>query len=105
MAVSFGSGRFGGGGGGGVLRSGAMAYAQTLGTKQSTVSANGQTIVSVNITTSGYPVQVLVTGDAENSAPSAWVKLQLYRDSTPIGKIIHVESSAASENIPFPLRM
>lgn len=81
----------------------AMNYAQTQGTKQSGISADGVTIVSTSITTSGYPVQVMVTGDAENSAVGAWVKLQLYRGSTAIGKIIHVEGSAGSENIPYAL--
>jgi len=83
--------------------SGAMNYAQTQATKQSGISADGVTIVSTSITTSGYPVQVMVTGDAENSAVGAWVKLQLYRGSTAIGKIIHVEGSAGSENIPYAL--
>lgn len=82
---------------------GAMNYAQTQATKQSTISASGVTLVSVSITTSGYPVQVLVTGDAENSAAGAWVQLQLYRGSTAIGKIVHVEGSAGSENIPYAL--
>lgn len=83
---------------------GAMNYTQTQATKQSGVSSNATTIVSTSsFTTNGYPVQVLVTGDAENSAAGAWVKLQLFRDSTAIGKIVHVESSAASENIPYAL--
>ena len=82
-----------------------MNYAQTLGTKQTAISASGVTIVSVNITTGGNPVQVTVTGDAENSTAGGWIKLQLYRDSTAIGKIIHVESSAGSENIPYALNV
>lgn len=82
---------------------GAMNYAQTQATKQSSVSASGVTIVSTSIATNGYPVQVLVTGDAENSAVGGWIKLQLYRDSTAIGKQIHVESSTISENIPYSL--
>jgi hypothetical protein len=82
---------------------GAMNYAQTQATKQSTISASGVTLVSASITTSGYPVQVLVTGDAENNSAGAWVQLQLYRGSTAIGKIIHVEGSAGSENIPYAL--
>lgn len=80
-----------------------MNYAQTQSTKQSSISASGVTIVSTSLTTGGNPVQVLVTGDAENSNAGGWVKLQLYRDSTAIGKIVHVESSAASENIPYAL--
>ena len=82
---------------------GAMNYAQTQATKQSSISASGVTIVSTSLATNGYPVQVLVTGDAENSAVGGWIKLQLYRDSTAIGKQIHVESSAASENVPYSL--
>jgi hypothetical protein len=81
----------------------AMNYAQTQATKQSSVSASGVTIVSASLTTNGYPVQLLVTGDAENSALGGWIKLQLFRDSTAIGKQVHVESSAVSENIPYSL--
>ena len=80
-----------------------MNYNQTQGTKQTAVSASGVTIVTTNLTTGGNPVQVLVTGDAENSAAGGWIKLQLYRDSTAIGKIINVEGSGASENIPYSL--
>ena len=82
-----------------------MNYAQTLGTKQTAISASGVTIVSVSITTGGNPVQVTVTGDAENSTAGGWIKLQLYRDSIAIGKIIHVEGSAGSENIPYALNV
>ena len=83
--------------------SGAMNYEQQQSGKVSNVTSNNATIVSRSFTTSGYPVQVLVTGDAENSTAGAWIKLQLYRDSTAIGKIIHVESSAGSENVPYAL--
>ena len=41
---------------------GAMNYAQTQATKQTSISASGVTIVSASITTNGYPVQVIVTG-------------------------------------------
>jgi len=81
----------------------ALNYAQTQGTKQNAVSTSGVTIVSTSITTGGNPVEVLVTGDAENTTAGGWIKLQLFRDSTAIGKIIHVESSAGSENIPYAL--
>jgi hypothetical protein len=83
--------------------SGAMNYAQTQATRQASISASNVTIVSTSITTNGYPVQVMVTGDAENSAVGGWIILQLYRDSTAIGKKVHVESSAGSENIPYAL--
>ena len=82
---------------------GAMNYAQQQATKQTDISASGVTIVSKSFTTNGYPVQILVTGDAENSTAGGWVKLQLYRDGNAIGKVVHVEMSAASENVPYAL--
>lgn len=82
---------------------GAMNYAQTIGTKQSAVSTVGTSIVSVSITTNGYPVQVTVTGDVENNSAGGWVVLQLYRGSTAIGNPIHAESSAGSENVPYAI--
>jgi hypothetical protein len=82
---------------------GAMNYAQTEGTKQSAISSVGTTIVSVSITTNGYPVLVNVTGDVENNSAGGWVVLQLYRGSTAIGNPVHAESSAGSENVPYAL--
>lgn len=82
---------------------GAMNYAQTVGTKQSGISSAGTTIVSVSITTSGYPVQVVVTGDVENNSAGGWTVLQLYRGSTAIGNPVHTEGSAGSENVPYAL--
>jgi hypothetical protein len=87
------------------VASGAMNYAQTLGTKQSAISSAGTTIVSVSITTTGYPVQVTVTGDVENSSAGGWVTLQLYRGATAIGNIVHAEGSAGSENSPYALQV
>lgn len=83
--------------------SGAMNYAQTVGSKQSNISTPGTTIVSVSITTNGYPVQVVVTGDVENNSAGGWTVLQLYRGSTAIGNPVHTEGSAASENAPYAL--
>jgi hypothetical protein len=80
-----------------------MNYAQTQATKQSNISTSGVTIVSTSITTGGNPVQVLVTGDAENTVAGGWIRLQLFRGTTAIGKGINVESSAASENIPYAI--
>ena len=82
---------------------GAMNYAQTEGTKQSAISSVGTTIVSVSITTNGYPVLVSVTGDVENNSAGGWVVLQLYRGATAIGNPVHAESSAGSENVPYGL--
>ena len=80
-----------------------LNYSQTQSAKVSGVTASGVTIVSTSITTGGNPVEVLVTGDGENTVAGGWVKVQLFRDTTAIGKIVHLESSAASENVPYAL--
>lgn len=87
-----------------VRGSGAFNYVQTLGTKQTGISDASAALVSATITTVGYPVHIVVTGDAENNSAGGWARLQLYRDSTAIGNKIHVEGSAGSENIPFALQ-
>ena len=61
------------------------------------------TIASVQITTTGGPIQIIATGDSNPVSLGAWARLQLFRDETPIGKILHVESSAINENIPYAL--
>lgn len=83
---------------------GAFNYVQTLGTKVTGISGASTALVSASITTSGYPVYIVVTGDAENGGAGAWARLQLFRGSTAIGNIVHVEGSAGSENIPFALQ-
>jgi len=78
-------------------------YSQTGGGASVTLAAIGtpQTILSVSITTYGNPVMVCAYGDAENTGAGYWSKLQLWRDSTQIGAIVHTEGSAGSENSPF----
>ena len=83
---------------------GAFNYTQTLGSIVSNVST-ATTLVSGSITTNGYPVHVVVTGDGEPSAGGTWARLQLFRDSTPIGQTIQVECSAAGENINYALQI
>jgi hypothetical protein len=51
-----------------------------------TKSATGDIVVSQSITTSGRPVQIIATGDANPALSGAWVQLQLFRDNTAIGK-------------------
>lgn len=78
-------------------------YSQSGGGTRVTLNVNGspQTIVSTSITTTGRPVRVSAYGDAENSGPGYWTKLQLWRDSSAIGAIVHAEGSNGSENSPF----
>jgi hypothetical protein len=68
-----------------------------------TKSSVGDIVVSHSITTSGRPVQVIATGDANPGTSGAWVQLQLYRDNTAIGKKVQAESSLNNENVPYCL--
>ena len=81
----------------------ALNWSQAGGGSKITLDASSspQGIVSTSITTTGRPVRVCAYGDTENNAPGVWVKLQLYRDATPIGSTVHTEGSAGSENTGF----
>ena len=79
-------------------------YAQNTVGSRITVPLAGPfpyTVVSATITTGGNPVQVIATGDAENTTPGGWGIIQLYRGTTAIGGQNNFEGSAASENSPF----
>lgn len=89
----------------GLAQSGAFNYAQTLGTKVTNVTTTGVTLVSASITTNGYPVHVIVTGDADPLASGGWTRLKLYRGSTEIGNTIQCESDTAGENVPYALQI
>lgn len=68
-----------------------------------TKSAVGDIVVSQSITTSGRPIQIIATGDANPSTSGAWVQLQIYRDGVALGKKVQAESSLNNENVPFCL--
>jgi hypothetical protein len=65
---------------------------------QVTISNIGDVAQSATITTSGYPIQIIVTGDAEPSG-SGWHELQIFRDSTPISEILHIETTTSGLNM------
>ena len=69
---------------------------------QKTLSATSSTIQSATITTSGFPVKVTVTGDAE-PVGSGWHRLQIYRDSTAIGEILHVQTTTGGVNMTIAM--
>ena len=78
-------------------------YAQSNASRVTNVSTAGTTIVSQTITTSGRPIQIIASGDANPLTAGGWCQLQLYRDGTAIGKRLQAESSASNENIPYCL--
>lgn len=69
---------------------------------QKTLSATASTIQSASITTSGFPVQITVTGDAEPGG-AGWHELQIYRDSTAIGEIFHIETTTGGVNMTIAM--
>lgn len=87
-----------------LVTKGAFNYTQVLGDRVAGVNSIGATIISGSITTNGYPVHIIVTGDAENVSANGWATLQIYRGSTALSKLVAVEGSQASENIPYALQ-
>ena len=81
-----------------------LNYAQTYSSSSVTASSPGTTIISTTITTSGGPVQIIVTGDANPQTTGSWCTLQIYREGTPLGGVVQAESSASNENIPYCLQ-
>ena len=65
---------------------------------QVNVTSYPTNVQSVRITTTGFPVQIICTGDASPIGSGTWQRLQIYRDSTPIGNILHIESVGTGIN-------
>jgi hypothetical protein len=62
------------------------------------------TIASLTIATTGSPVQLACSVDVNPLSASSWAQVQLYRDSSAIGQIIHIEPGARDNlNSPFNL--
>ena len=87
----------------GITPVGPQNYVQVLGSKVTGVDTLGVTLVSGDITTKGGPVSITVTGDANPIMISgtAWIRLQIYRGSTPVGNVVHVESFSSNINVPY----
>lgn len=79
-----------------------LNYVQVVGTQQ-TISSAPNAIVDLNITTTGKPVQISVTGEGNNASAGSWVRVNLFRNNTAIGNAIQLESSSANENVPFAI--
>jgi hypothetical protein len=79
---------------------GSPNYIQILGDKRTNITTTGVSIISGSITTTGNPVQIMVTGDANPVNVSSWTRLQIYRDETAIGNIVQVENSS-NLNVPY----
>lgn len=80
-----------------------MSYAQNVGPQLYLNSGNFQNIVSVSLTTTGGPVLVSAYGDATVLGGNVIGKLQLYRDSVPLGNYCWIESNGSNENQQYGL--
>jgi hypothetical protein len=85
--------------------SSAVNYAQNTPPKLTITNGTGFpfNIASVDITTKGNPIQIQCTVDFNPSAAAAWLRVQLYRNSTPIGQIIQAEPASSSGNANIPI--
>jgi hypothetical protein len=84
--------------------SGSPNYTQVLGNRRTSINSVGTSIISGSITTTGNPVQIMVTGDANPIGGVAFGRIQIFRDSNPIGAIVQVENSA-NLNVPYCLNV
>jgi len=76
-----------------------LNYVQVLGnTSSPPVVATSGTILSLTITTSGGPVQLVGTGDANNTSAAFFGTVQWYRGATALGNQQFFESNGANEN-------
>jgi collagen type VII alpha len=80
---------------------GPQNYVQVLGSQVNSVSTLGITIVSGSITTTGNPVKIQVTGDANPQSAAGWVRLQIHRNGTAVGNIIQAETAGNNVNVPY----
>ena len=84
--------------------SGSPNYIQILGNRRTNITTTGVSLISGSITTTGNPVQIMVTGDANPINVVSWTRLQIYRDETAIGNIVQVENSS-NLNVPYCLNV
>jgi len=84
--------------------SGSTNYTQVLGNRRTSINSIGTSIISGSITTSGNPVQIMVTGDANPIGGSSFGRLQIFRDGNGIGNVIQVENSS-NLNVPYCLNV
>lgn len=88
--------------GGGSGEGSALNYVQVVGTQQ-VISSAPSSFIDLNITTTGKPVQISVTGEGANAGEGSWVRINLFRDGVAIGNEMQLEASAVSENVPYAI--
>jgi hypothetical protein len=79
---------------------GAMNYKVYAPGRVTGVNAIGRTILSTTFTSTGNPVMIIVTGDA-NPTSAGYAVLQLARNGSAIGMKVQVEQLNANVNVPY----
>jgi hypothetical protein len=79
---------------------GAMNYKVYAPGRVTGVNAIGRSVLSTTFTSTGNPVMIIVTGDANPVSPG-YAILQLARNGNPIGMKVQVESLNANVNVPY----
>jgi hypothetical protein len=85
-----------------VRKSGAN-YAISNSTSTTVNNTTPTTIASLTITTNGRPIFLNSTGDMNPIGARSWNYLQIYRDSTAIGKFIIIEGTESTNNQGYAL--
>jgi hypothetical protein len=79
---------------------GAMNYKVYAPGRVTAVNAIGRTILSTTFTSTGNPVMIIVTGDANPTSPG-YIVMQIFRNSSAIGMKVQAESLNANVNVPY----
>lgn len=80
---------------------GAMNYKVYAPGRVTGVNAIGRTILSTTFTSTGKPVMIIVTGDANPTSGAGYAVLQLARNGSTIGMRVQAESLNANVNVPY----
>jgi hypothetical protein len=79
-------------------------YTQTTEGSSVSITTGGtfpKAVVSGSITTTGNPVLIMCSGDANPLTAGTWGIIQLYRNTTALCNQIQYESSSGNENVPY----
>ena len=89
----------------GGIATGSVNFVQKLGSRVTGVTSTEITIISQSITTSGNPIQIIITGDAhplQGGGVPSYTDLQIFRDNTAVGNVVTVQNERFN-NIAYSL--
>jgi hypothetical protein len=81
--------------------SGSMNQKQYIPSGTVNITGVNQTILTTTFTSTGNPVFVIATGDANPANGASWCRVQWFRNGTAIGKPLHLESGQGNVNVSY----